>query len=252
MRISQSIKRKQPARGKSKNIPVKDWIEEERPRERIIKFGAEIAPLSELLAVVLRTGKRGASAEELAREMLNTFRSLRGMDRAPISELCKINGVGPAKAAQIKAALEIGKRLSREKAQILKRIEKPDDVIQYVAQYYSPYLRDAGKEFFCIILLNRKNRPIHHMEISRGSISANIVDPKEIIKEVSLRSASSVILVHNHPSGEVEPSADDFKVTRCINTACNFLGVKLLDHIIIGKNAEDCFSFSMASPQPPA
>jgi DNA repair protein RadC len=225
-------------------LPVKDWIEEEKPRELVIRSGADSAPLAKLLAVILRTGKKGSSAEELARELLNTFRSLRALDGAPISELCKINGVGPAKAAQVKAALEIGKRLSREKARRLKRIENPGDAFRYVLRYYGPYLRDAVKELFCIILLDRKNRPIHHLEISRGSVSASIVDPKEIIKEVSLRSASSVILVHNHPSGDVEPSADDLKATGCVTRACACLGVRVLDHIIIGKNAEDFFSFS--------
>ncbi len=115
--------------------------------------------------------------------------------------------------------------------------------ILYVSEYYGFYLRDAKKEFFNVILLDIKNKPIHNIEISKGSISASIVDPKEIIKEATLKSASSIILVHNHPSGETEPSADDIKLTNKIIDACDFVGIKVLDHII-GKNREDYYSFA--------
>ena len=114
----------------------------------------------------------------------------------------------------------------------------------YVAEYYGAYLRDAKKEFSNVILLDIKNKPVHNIEISKGSINASIVDPKEIIKEATLKSASSIILVHNHPSGDKEPSADDIKLTNKIIDACNIVGIKVLDHIIIGKNREDYYSFT--------
>ncbi len=113
-----------------------------------------------------------------------------------------------------------------------------------MAEYYGLYLRDAKKEFFSIILLDVKNKPIHNIEISKGSINVSIVDPKEIIKEATLRSASSVILVHNHPSGDAEPSAEDIKVTHAVINACNLVGIKVLDHIIIGRNQDDYYSFA--------
>ena len=224
--------------------PIKKWIKEERPREMLMKYGPASLSQSKLLAIILRTGKEGASAEELAKRLLNKFGSLRAIDSAPISEICKIGGIGNAKATQIKAALELGKQFYKEKAEKKKRIKNAQDVINYVAEYYGPYLRDAKKEFFSIILLDIKNKPIENIEISKGSINASIVDPKEIIKEATIRSASSIILVHNHPSGDAEPSPEDIETTRLVIQACELVGIKVLDHIIIGRNEEDYVSFA--------
>jgi len=226
------------------NVPIKEWIPEERPREMLMKYGADKLPLSKLLAIILRTGKEGVSAEELAKRLLNHFKSLRELDSVPISELCKIEGIGMVKAVQIKAAFELGKRLFRESAEERKRIGSPDDAIEFVSEYYGPYLKDAKKEFFQVILLDIKNKPIDKIELSKGSIDATVVDPKEIVKEATLRSASAVILVHNHPSGDTTPSSDDINLTRRIVEACNLVGVKVLDHIIIGKTKEKYFSFA--------
>ncbi len=224
--------------------PIKEWVKEERPREMLVQLGAENLPLAKLLAIILRTGKDGMSAEELARTLLNRFGSLRGIDSAPISEISKIDGIGLAKAVQIKAAFELGKRLFKEKAETKKKLNKPDDVIGYVSEFYAPYLRDKQKEVFSVILLDIKNKPIGNVEISKGSINATVVDPKEIVKAASLKSASSVILVHNHPSGESTPSSEDIELTSRIAYACDLLGVNVLDHIIIGKNADDFYSFA--------
>ncbi len=226
--------------------PIKEWIKEERPREMLMKYGPDSLPLSKLLAIILRIGKEGTNAEELSKRLLNHFRTLREIDSAPISEFCKMEGIGQAKAVQIKAALELGKRLYKEEAEKKKRIEKADDVIGYVAEYYGPYLRDAKKEFFHVILLDIKNKPLHNIEISKGSLNAAIVDPREVIKEATLRSAASIILVHNHPSGETEPSSEDIDITNRVIQACNLVGIKVLDHIIIGKNKEDYLSFAKA------
>ena len=228
------------------NIPINKWVIDERPREMLLKHGADKLTLSKLLAIILRTGKEGESAEELGRKLLNKFKTLRGIDLAPISEICKIEGIGTAKSAQIKAALELGKRLSRERAEKTKKIKKAEDVIWYVREFYGPYLRDAKKEFFAIILLDIKNKPIKNIDLSKGSINASIVDPKEIIKEATLNSASSVILVHNHPSGEPEPSQEDIDITNRVIKSCELVGIKVLDHVIIGKNEEDFFSFTQA------
>jgi DNA repair protein RadC len=228
------------------NIPINKWVIDERPREMLLKQGADKLALSKLLAIILRTGKEGESAEELARKLLNRFKSLRGIDLAPISEICKIEGIGTAKSAQIKAALELGKRLFRERAEKANKIKKAEDVVLYVREFYGPYLRDAKKEFFAIILLDIKNKPIKNIDLSKGSINASIVDPKEIIKEATLNSASSIILVHNHPSGEPEPSQEDLDITNSIIKSCELVGVKVLDHVIIGKNEEDFFSFTQA------
>ncbi len=223
--------------------PIKEWLEDERPREMLIKYGAEKLPVSKLLAIILRTGSEGVSAEELSKRILNRFGNLRELDSAPVSDICKIEGVGIAKAAQIKAAFELGKRLIKEEAEKRLRIRTPEDAIRYVMDYYGPYLRDAKKEFFYIVLLDIKNQPIYNLEISKGGTNKSIVEPKEIIKEAALRSASSIILVHNHPSGDPYPSAQDIELTKKIKKACELVDIKVLDHIIIGKNSKDYFSF---------
>ena len=240
--IREKIKEK--AKKFNTNLPIKKWIKEERPREMLAKSGAENIPLSKLIAIILRTGKQGKSAEDLAKDLLNYFGSLRAIDNSSISEILKIKGIGFSKAVQIKAAIEIGKRFFREQAQTKKKLTKPDDVISYVCEYYSPYLRDSNKEFFNIILLDIKNKVIDNIEVSKGSVNAAVVDPKEIVKNASLKSASSIILIHNHPSGETKPSEEDIKLTDRIIDACKLIGVKVLDHIIIGKNLDDFYSFA--------
>ena len=222
----------------------KNWIEEERPRELLLKKGAHNLSPSKLLAIILRTGSFGKSAEELARNILNRYKTFRELDSATIEELCKIEGIGLAKAAQIKAALEIGKKLMQEEVKDTKKINSPREAALYVSEYFGPYLRDAKKEYFIVVLLDIKNKPIKNIEISKGSINESIVDSKEIIKEATLNSASSVILAHNHPSGETDPSEDDIKLTEQIVKACELINVKVLDHIILGKNHNDFFSFA--------
>jgi len=225
-------------------VSIKNWVKEERPREMLIKYGEKNLSLSKLLSIILRTGKEGESAEELANKILNKYKSLREIDSVSIDELCKIEGIGLAKATQIKASFEIGKRLLKESSSEKKKIKNPDDIIDFVSEYYGSYLRDAKKEFFNIILLDIKNKVIDTIELSKGSINASVVDPREVIKEATLKSASSIILVHNHPSGDTEPSTDDINITKKIKEACDIVGIKVLDHIIIGKNKEDYTSFA--------
>ncbi len=242
-RVREAIKEEILKSGLRLNKPIKEWVKDERPREMLVKHGAENLSTAKLLAIILRTGSDGVSAEDLARKLINHFGSLRAIDSASINELCEIEGIGIAKAAQIKAALEIGKRLMREKAEKIKKIKNAKDAIGYVFDYYFPYLRDAKKEFFSVILLDSGNKPIKNLELSKGSLDASTVDVREIVREASREGAASLILVHNHPSGEAEPSNEDIRVTKRIIEACNLIGVKVLDHIIIGKNQEDYVSF---------
>ncbi|NQS89852.1 DNA repair protein RadC [Patescibacteria group bacterium] len=223
--------------------PIKKWFKDERPREMLVKQGAENLNSAKLLAILLRTGSEGVSAEELARRLLNHFGSLRAIDSASISDLQEIDGIGMAKATQIKAALEIGKRFYKEKAEKKKRISSSKEAIKYVFNYYRPYLMDSKKEFFNVVLLDGRNKPIGNVKISEGSVDTSLVDPKEIIKEATKKSASALILVHNHPSGEPEPSKEDMEITNRIIKACDLVGLRVLDHIIIGKNRRDYFSF---------
>lgn len=225
------------------NEPIRKWIKEERPREMLVGQGAEKLNSAKLLAIILRTGRDGVSAEELARRLLNHFGSLRAVDSASMQDLQEIDGIGMAKATQIKAALEIGKRFYKEKAERKRRISSSKEAIKYVFNYYRPYLMDAQKEFFNVILLDGRNKPIRNVKISEGSVNASLVDPKEIIKAATKESASALILVHNHPSGEPEPSKEDMEITNRIIKACDLVGLRVLDHIIIGKNRSDYFSF---------
>ncbi len=223
--------------------PIKEWVKEERPRELLLAEGAERLPLAKLLAIILRTGSEGKSAEDLARELLNRFRSLRGIDTAPISSLQEISGMGIAKCAGLKAALELGKRLLRESAPLGERIRDAASAIRYVKDYFGPYLRDAKKESFCVIFLDSRNKVLETLEVSKGGIDSSVVDKAEIVREASLASARAVIIVHNHPSGEAYPSKEDITITKEILKALEIVGIKLLDHIIIGRNEENCFSF---------
>jgi len=223
--------------------PIKKWFKDERPREMLVKQGAENLNSAKLLAILLRTGSEGVSAEELARRLLNHFGSLRAIDSASTSDLQEIDGIGMAKATQIKAALEIGKRLLKERVEKKRKIGSIRDAIKYVLGYYGPRVRDSKKEFFNIILLDERNKPIDNIELSKGSLTSSIVDPKEIIKEATKGSASAIILVHNHPSGEAEPTQDDIETTNRVIQACNLVGIRIVDHIIIGKNRNDYVSF---------
>lgn len=223
--------------------PIRRWIKEERPREMLIKQGSESLTSAKLLAIILRTGSEGVSAEDLAKRLLNHFGSLRAIDSAYITDLQAIEGIGMAKATQIKAALEMGKRFVREKAESKIRIRTVKDVVEYVCDYYAPYLRDKEKEFFNIILLDGRNKVIENIELSKGSLTASVVDIKEIIKEATKKAASAIIMVHNHPSGEAEPSREDREITKRVVEACDLMGIKVLDHIVIGKNKDEYVSF---------
>ena len=218
---------------------IKYWSEDERPREMLIKYGAENLSPAKLLAIILRTGDGvdGVSAEELAKKLLNRFGSFRALDTASISELSSIRGVGMAKAVQIKAALEIGKRFLREETEQKKRIRTAGEVFNF----YAPYLKNLKEEVFKIMLLDGMNKLIKDVTISKGSLTASIVHPREVIKEVIKESAAAIILVHNHPSGEPKPSEADIEITNRLVQACNLVGIRVLDHIIIGGNSYTSF-----------
>lgn len=210
----------------------------------LFEKGAENLSLTKLLAIIIRTGTKGKSAEDLALDLLNRFGSLRDIDKLPVTELAKIKGIGFSKAAQIKAAFEIGKRLINESRKTTKKITSFDEAIDYIYETQGIYLRDKENEYFYVVLLNTKNSPIETVMISKGSSNATVVDPKEIIRISSLKNASSVILIHNHPSGETEPSENDIDLTKKIKKTLQLINVRLLDHIIIGRNKSECFSFA--------
>ena len=212
------------------SFTIKDLPEHDRPRERLIKFGADKLQDAELLAIVLRMGGLEDSAVDLARNLLNKFGGFRGLDSKSVSELCEINGIGPAKAAQVKAAIEIGKRMVSEKVKTKEKIEVIDDVYRLVG----PYMRNLQREEFKIILLTSRNNLILERTIFEGSLCESLVNTREIIKEALNQSAASIIFVHNHPSGDPSPSTEDKRMTQKLVNACNLVGIKPFDHIIIG------------------
>lgn len=213
-------------------IRMKDLPQEERPRERLIRHGAERLANKELLAILLRTGTQQQSALDLAEKLLVRFESLRGLASASFEELVQISGIGPAKATDVLAAFELAKRLADSKMEYQGVVNSPRDAAQMVLRELS--LED--KEHFMIIMLNTKHRVIAEKVISIGHLHASLVHPREMFKEAIKRSSAAVILVHNHPSGDLTPSQDDLTTTDRLREVGEILGIEVLDHIIVGDN----------------
>ncbi len=218
----------------TKNYTIKDWPEYERPRERLLHHGPEYLSDAELLAILINKGYAGKTSVEIGRSLLTQFGTLRNIMSASYTEMKQIKGIGKAKFAQIKAALEMGVRLTQEKILPGKKIQKAQDIVDY---YYAE-MKDKKKELFHIILLDIRYQIIRDVLISMGSLNETTVHPREVMKEVIKESAAAVIFLHNHPSGDPQPSQQDIELTRRLCESCNMLGVKVLDHIVIG---EDCF-----------
>ena len=221
-----------------KNYTVKDWPDEERPRERLVKYGVDYLTDGELLGIILVSGYQGKTSVELAKDLLSETKTLRKLDSLSFAEVKSFKGIGLAKFAQIKAALEIGKRLLRETNSPKKKIHNALDLVNY----YGPCMRDLKKEKFKVIMLDVKNKIIKDIDISVGSLTESIVHPRETLKEIIKESAASVIFLHNHPSGESNPSKNDLEITERLTGACELIGVKVLDHIILGEGNH--FSFA--------
>ena len=209
---------------------MKDIPADMRPREKLLRYGSGVLSDQELLAIIIRTGSRDANAIQLAESVLYQFRDLRGINHAGLEEICaSASGIGNAKAAQIKAALELGRRLSQQDSEII-RVKSPQDVAAWVMED----LRYLQHEQFKILLLNTKNVIIACEEVSRGSLNASIVHPREVFARAIKRSAAAVILVHNHPSGDPTPSQEDINVTRRLVEVGRLVGIDVLDHLVIG------------------
>jgi len=222
-----------------KRKSVKEWPIDERPRERLLKYGAGALSDAQLLAIIIRNGRNGRSTLDLGMELLDKFKGLEGIAQAGINELCGkdgIKGIGPAKAAEIKAAIELGRRYQEPRLSGAS-LCSCDDVIGY----YLPRMKDLKKEVFHCALLDTKNKLIRNEEVSVGSLSASIVHPRETFKAAIRESAAAVIFIHNHPSGDTRPSQEDILLTKRLVQAGEVLGIRVLDHIIIGDGTH--FSF---------
>jgi len=209
---------------------IREMPEGDRPRERLKERGAAALADAELIAILLRTGMKGTSAVQLAQQLLLAFLSLDELARAPVEAIAKVKGVGETKAIQLKAAFELARRLSDSTRSKQATISSPAEAAAALRED----MRLLDREEFRVLLLNTKNGLIKKCAVSRGSLNASIVEPREVFKDAIAASAASMILVHNHPSGDPTPSAEDITVTKRLVKAGELLNISVLDHIILG------------------
>lgn len=217
---------------------LKSMVISERPREKMITSGAETLSSAELLAIVLQSGSREESSIQLGQRVLSMLdHGLEDLSHITIEELMKLRGIGQAKACQIISAVELGKRISKQKRQMLGKVNSPSTVVEF----FKEALKHANKEQFIVVFLNTKNIITSYEVISIGTLSASIVHPREVYNRAIKKSAASIILVHNHPSGNPEPSREDRQITSRLKEVGEVVGIKVLDHLIV--TDEHYFSF---------
>ena len=204
----------------------RDW---ERPRERLRLDGAAALTVPELIALVLRTGLPGATARSLAETLLGEFGSLDGIAQAGDAELLRVAGLGPAKIASLRAALELGARHTRTPLRPGTRLAGPEQVYEH----FAARVRRLRQEVFCVLLLDTRHRLIREVEVHRGSLNQSLVHPREVYAPALREAAAAILVVHNHPSGDPHPSREDHEVTRRLQRSGQILGIPLLDHVVI-------------------
>ena len=215
------------------NLLLRDYPEEERPRERMQKYGVKALSNSELIAILFRTGSKEQSVKYLADSLLSRYSSINELKSITLPELLKIKGLGLAKSANLIAALELGKRVYEE-SNISPKLKLNSS--EEVYKHFSSLIKDELQEHFLVIYLDNHGRYITHKILFIGTIDKSIINPREIIKEALLINASLLVIMHNHPSGIVTPSTSDDEATRSIVNASNLFNITLLDHIIVGGN----------------
>lgn len=215
----------------SKNLKISEIPSCERPREKLLFYGAQFLSNEELLAIILRTGNKDSNVVELSYRIIHSVGGLKGLFKASAKELMEVKGVKEAKATQILAMCELYRRFkSSEFTQI--KISKPSDIAELVLDE----LRMLQQEVLMLITLDTKNKVISKKEIFRGGLNSSLVHPREIFKEAVKDSAASIIICHNHPSGDPTPSKDDINITTRLKECGKMMGIELLDHLIIGDN----------------
>ena len=217
-------------------LTVRDLPASERPRERLVALGPEALSEQELLCCILGRGLAGESVLVTAQRLLQAFGSLRGLAEASVERLTQVHGVGVAKAVQVKAAVELARRLAKPAAARAQRVE----TAEAAAAFIRPHLGDKKKEHFVALLLDSRHQVIRLSPIAVGSLSASLVHPRELFKEAIAASAACVIIAHNHPSGDPAPSEHDVTLTKRLVQAGKLLGIEVLDHLVIG--ARGCIS----------
>ena len=222
------------------NLPISQWAEDDRPREKLTTKGKGQLSKAELIAILIGSGNREESAVELSKRILSSVdNNLAELSKLSVKELCMFKGIGTAKAISIVAALEIGRRRRADDViQKKKKIKSSKDAYDIL---YAE-LSDKNYEEFWIILLDRANQILKKVNISEGGLSGTVADPKKIFKMALEHNSSSIILAHNHPSNNLKPSDNDIKLTKTISSAGRTLEISVLDHIIVG--SDNYFSFA--------
>jgi DNA repair protein RadC len=224
---------------KNKSKGIKSWPQDDRPREKLLKRGAGALSNSELLAILLRTGVKGVSAIDLARQIIDKYGTFRNMIHTDMREWKEFKGMGPAKIAQIQAALEIGRRFRDVEVRSSKqKIAAAKDIVSIIM----PQMRDLKTEVFKVVYLNSNNRIIDISDATTGTVNLAMPIVREIIHAALQKFAAAIICVHNHPSANITPSPEDKKFTQELSAAGKLMGIKVLDHIIIGDG--NYFSFA--------
>lgn len=209
---------------------INNWPEDERPRERLLRYGSAAVSDAQLLAILLRIGRRGRSAYEMGCDLLTEAEGIEGLSRMSVSDLIRVKGLGPAKAAQILAAMELGRRVASRPLRPGFRIRSSRDLFKH----YEPLLSELKKEVFTLVMCDAKNRILKDEIVSTGSLSLSIVHPREVFRPAVREAAASVFFLHNHPSGDPTPSPEDRDLTRRLVQAGRIMGIRVLDHIILG------------------
>ncbi|MBI4847872.1 MAG: DNA repair protein RadC [Nitrospirae bacterium] len=211
---------------------IKGWPESERPRERLLSLGAGSLSTAQLLAIILRTGGKEKSAVGLARELLLQFNGLKEIEDASVAEFSKTKGIGNAKIAQVKAALELGRRLLQDEAgNALVKLSFTNS--REVYEYYHPKFYGLKKERFLCAMLDAKNRVFKETVVSDGTLTSSLVHPREVFRYAIKEAAASVLFVHNHPSGDPTPSRDDIDITKRLVETGKIVGINVLDHVVV-------------------
>ncbi len=222
-----------------KDYPITQWAEDDRPREKLLLKGKNALSDAELIAILMRSGNKNNSAVDLAKQILDhSNNNLIELSKFTAADLLHFNGVGEAKALSIIAALELGRR--RRGAEVIERKTISSSMDGF--NYFMSIIENYKYEGFWLLLLNRANKIIKHVQISEGGVSGTVADPKKIFKLSIENSASGIILCHNHPSGNIKPSEQDLKLTKKISEGGQLLDINVLDHLIIGD--EKYFSFA--------
>jgi DNA repair protein RadC len=218
---------------------IKNWSVEDRPREKLLARGTESLSDAELLAILIGSGTRDRSAVELAREILNSAgNNLHELGKLSVSDLVNFKGMGKVKALHILSALELGRRRNRTEANTRQKITSSKDAFQF----FQTMLMDLPHEEFWVLILNRSNQVIDKVKISQGGVSGTVIDTRMILKSAIEKLGSGLILCHNHPSGNIQPSDADKRITEKIKSAANYMEINLLDHLVIAD--KKYFSFA--------